>query len=322
VLAPLALLLVLLASPATFAASAASAASAESPAGPWLIVAAPPALAGVAARVRAVPPGAFAAETRLMGLADPGPPIRVQLVPEGSPAARSVPRWIAGYALGAAAQVVLFPARAPSYPDSSLDDLLRHEVAHVLAARAAGGRHLPRWFDEGLAMIAGNDASRGGIDDGARLTLAMLLDRDLPLAGLDSRFAGSERQVAAAYAVSGAFVRDLVQRHGAQAPGIILAAVREGDDFPAAYLAATGTPLAAAEAAFRDRHSLQRWLPLVTSSTVLWLGITALALYAMALRRRRDEARRVAWDEEEGARQNLVSGASNESDPQLPFSDT
>jgi hypothetical protein len=266
------------------------------PAGPLLVVEAPPGLRRVAARVRAVPPRAFSGVMRLMGLSDPGPPIRVRLEPEGTRVARAVPSWISGFAVGGAGAVVLFPARSPSYPDSSLDDLLRHEVAHVLAARAAGGLPLPRWFDEGLAMIAGGT---WGADDRARLVLELLLDRGATLAGLDRRFAGGEREVAGAYALAGAFVHDLVQRRGAAVPGRILAAVAAGAPFPRAFEDGAGTTLATAEADFWRRHSLQRWLPLATSSTTLWLGITLLALYAINRRRRRDAALRARWDQEE-----------------------
>ncbi|HYL06362.1 MAG TPA: hypothetical protein VE075_10000, partial [Thermoanaerobaculia bacterium] len=195
-------------------ALAPAAAGAVSP-GPLLVVEAPPALREAAARVRAVKPAAFAEVMGLVGLARPGPPILVRLEPEGAGPARAVPPWIAGFAVPEAAAIVLFPARSPPYPDSSLDDLLRHEVAHVLTARAAGGRPLPRWFDEGLAMIAGGT---WGADDHARFLLELMVDPGVPLARLDSRFAGSQRQVAGAYAVAGAFVRDLVQRHGAGAP--------------------------------------------------------------------------------------------------------
>jgi hypothetical protein len=278
------------------AVSAAGLAAAPGPPGPRLTVDAPPSLHGAAAQVRALPPQAFAGVMRLMGLADAGPPIRVRLEPESSRLARAVPAWIAGFAAGGEGVVVLFPARAPSYPDSSLDDLLRHEVAHVLASRAAGGRPLPRWFDEGLAMIAGGT---WGVDDRARFLLELLVDRGVPLADLDRRFAGGERQVAGAYALAGAFVRDLVQRQGAAAPGRVLAAVAAGAPFPEAFQAGAGTTLAAAEADFWRRSSLPRWLPLATSSTALWFSITLLALYAVSRRRRRDAALRARWAHEE-----------------------
>jgi hypothetical protein len=284
--------------------------------GPSLTVEAPPALRHVAARVRAIAPSAFAEVMGLVGLADPGPPILVRLEPEGAGPALAVPPWIAGFALPDAATVVVFPARAPSYPDSSLDDLLRHEVAHVLIARAAGGRRLPRWFDEGLAMIAGGT---WGADDHARFLLELMVDPGVPLARLDRRFAGNQRQVAGAYAVAGAFVRDMVQRHGAGAPSRILAAVAAGAPFPEAFQAGTGTALEVAETEFWRRHSLQRWLPLATSSTTLWLGITLLALAAARRRRRRDAALRALWEEEDRSSQGTLDGdAASGQGPENP----
>jgi hypothetical protein len=35
-----------------------------------------------------------------------------------------------------------------------LEAVLCHEVAHILIARAADGRAVPRWFNEGLAVVA------------------------------------------------------------------------------------------------------------------------------------------------------------------------
>jgi hypothetical protein len=283
----------------------ASPAAGSSPPGPRLVVEAPPALHQAAARVRAIEPSAFAEVMSLVGLADPGAPILVRLEPEGAGPARSVPPWIAGFAVPAIDTIVLFPARAPSYPDSSLDDLLRHEVAHVLTSRAAGGRSLPRWFDEGLAMIAGGT---WGADDHARFLLELMVDPGVPLGGLDGRFAGSQRQVAGAYAVAGAFVREQVQRHGAGAPGRILAAVATGAPFPEAFRIGTGTALDVAETEFWRRHSLQRWLPLATSSTTLWLGITLLVLVAARRRHRRAAALRARWEQEDSATQQTLDG--------------
>jgi hypothetical protein len=234
---------------------------------------------------------------RLTGLADPGPPIRVVLAPEGSPEAGLVPRWVVGYALGDQGLIVLLPERVPRYPDSSLDDVLLHETAHVLVARAAAGRPLPRWFQEGMAMIAGRS---WGLDDRTRLTLALLVDRPVSLAALDGRFALGQAEVNRAYAVAGSFVRDLLDRYGPGVAPAILAGVARGRSFEDAFFAATGTSLAAAEDSFWNRQTFwYRWVPVLTSSVTLWLLITLLALWAIRHRRRRDAAQRRIWEEEE-----------------------
>src|SRR5215212_4829559 len=151
---------------------------------PRLAVEAPPELEPEARRVRAFPPAELLSAQRLVGLEDPGPPIRVILAPEGSGTALAVPPWVSGYAYSDRGIVVLLPSRTPAYPDASLEDLLRHEVAHVLIARASGNRPLPRWFHEGVAMVAGLS---WGLDDRARLTMTLLADRQITLAELDRR---------------------------------------------------------------------------------------------------------------------------------------
>src|SRR5262249_49392108 len=150
------------------------------------------------------------------------------LAREGSDLARNVPPWISGYALGDVGVVVLFPGREPSYPETSLSELLDHEVAHVLIARAAGFQPLPRFWNEGLAMAA---AGSWSLEDRSPVALASLYGRDLSLDELDRLFAGGPGEVAAAYALAFAFVQDVVDRWGRGAPAAVLAGVARGLSF-------------------------------------------------------------------------------------------
>lgn len=264
---------------------------------PRLVVESLPGAAPAAARLRAMDPAQLLTTMRLVGLTRPGPPIRVIVAPEGSGPATLVPSWISGYALSDKGLIVVMPRRVPNYPDSSLEDLLRHEVAHVLIARASGDRPLPRWFHEGLAMIAGGS---WGFDDRSRLTLALLADRPVSLAELEERFSGGQAETNRAYAVAGAFVRDLYDRYGPEAAPRLLAGVSRGRSFEEAFREATGATLARAEATFWSRQTFwYRWVPVLTSSITLWLLITLLALWAIRHRRARDAAQRLIWEEEE-----------------------
>src|SRR6185295_4678014 len=113
------------------------------------------------------------------------------------------------------------------------------------------------------------------------------------LAELEERFAGGQGEVNRAYAIAGAFVRDLVDRYGQGAAPAILANVARGVSFEDAFRAATGSSLAAAESTFWSRQTLwYRWVPVLTSSVTLWLLVTALAIWAMKRRRARDAALR------------------------------
>jgi hypothetical protein len=264
---------------------------------PELRIDSPAELLTTAARLERWDPTSLSSFRRLIGLEEWGTTIQVFLVSEVSAEAMGIPSWIAGYARGTEGAIVLFPARIPAYPHSSLEAALSHEVAHILITRAVGGRRLPRWFNEGLALMA-EDA--WGLAHRSRLTMALLRGRRYALADLDSHFAGDRSQVSRAYALSGAFVRDLVRRHGRSAPAEILARVAAGASFGRAFSETIDTPLAEAERSFWRRFGFwYRWLPILSSSSTLWILITGLALLAIRRRRERDRALAEKWEREE-----------------------
>jgi len=279
------------------AASAAPGAEVEPPPAPGLIVEAPAELAAYARRLEDFDERRLTGAMRLAGLDEPGAPIRVVLVPEGAETARRAPPWVAGYAVGAAGPVVLFPARANAYPYDSFEELVQHEVAHVLVERAARGAPVPRWLHEGIAMTAGE---AWGLEDRTRFAIAAARRERVPLDRLDRRFGGGAADAATAYAVAGGFVNFLLRRHGPAVTGDVLAGLARGLDVEAAFREASGESLAAAEAAFWKRTTLwHRWVPLLTSSTALWIGVTLLVLWAVRRRRAKSAAIEERWAREE-----------------------
>lgn len=277
---------------------------------PELAIEAPPELRRYLARLDHVDRQRLAGAMALAGLAEPGPPIRVILAPEGSPMARRVPPWVSGYALGEVGTVVLFPTRVGAYPYDSLEELLQHEVAHVMVARAARGSEVPRWLHEGIAMTAGG---AWGLGDSGRFGLSVARQGEVPLARLPEYFSRGGAATARAYAVSGGFVRFLLRRHGQQVTGEILAGVADGLPFEEAFRRAAGESLFDAEEAFWRRQTFwHRWLPLLTSSTVLWIAVTLLALWAIRRRRRRDAEVAARWEREDALAAAAVAAAEAE----------
>lgn len=113
---------------------------------PQLTIEAPEQLAAARIRLESFDTGRLRGVMQLVGLDAAGDPIRVVLAPEGSPLARRAPPPIAGFASLDEGLIVLFPARSPAYPHDTLEDVLHHEVAHVLISRAARGAPVPLWF--------------------------------------------------------------------------------------------------------------------------------------------------------------------------------
>jgi hypothetical protein len=265
---------------------------------PVLRVEAPPELSHARARIEAIDAKQLAAVVALTGTRDPGPAVPVVLAAEASEWAGRVPPWTAGFAIGGDL-IVLFPARSPIYPHGTLEDVLRHELAHVLIARTAAGHDVPRWFNEGLAMAAERP---WGLVDRTRLVYELAFGQRLTLDDIDRLFAGGRDEQTRAYAVSGWFVRDLLNDHGSAVAGDLLALVGRGVPFDEAYARATSVTLRSAELDFwRRQRTWTMWFPLVTSTTVLWTVITLLALYAGRRRRQRRAALRRRWAEEEAS---------------------
>ncbi|MEW6321210.1 MAG: hypothetical protein AB1635_08975 [Acidobacteriota bacterium] len=266
---------------------------------PALVIEASPDLAAARERLEAFDARPLAIILRLVGLDDPGEPIRVVLAGDESPAARQVSPWTAGFALPDIGLIVLFPSRAPTYPHDTLEDVLRHEVAHVLISRAAGGRPVPRWFHEGLAVAVERP---WGMKDRSRLAAELLVGPRLTLDEIDALFDGDQATAARAYSLAAAVVRHLMREHGEGAPAAILSGLTDGQPFDEAMAGVTARSVRLVEEEFWDRQrTWTLWIPLVTSSTVIWLLVTAIAGIARRRRRLRSAEIRRRWAAEEGA---------------------
>lgn len=283
--------------------------SAHAQAPPELAIIAPAELAAARSRLDSFNRLPLAGIVRTVGLDEPGPPIQVVLAGEESAAARGAGAWIAGYALGNAGLVVLFPARSPVYPHDTLEDVLRHEVSHVLIARAAGGRDVPRWFHEGLSVAVERPWD---FEDRSRLAWELMAGPRLRLREIDAMFDEGQAAQARAYSLSAAFVRDLIREYGATAPAGILRLVREDMPFDQAVITVAGRTLAGVENEFWNRQRVWTvWVPYFTSGEAFWLLVIGMAALAVWVRRRRRAETRRRWDDEERAAAERERAASN-----------
>lgn len=256
-----------------------------------LTVEAPPVLNDTAARVRAIDPAALSVSLSRAGLGLP-PRVNVLLVDGDDPRARAVPGWVVARAFGVDT-IVIYPRRIRSYPYDSLESVVLHEMVHLSLTSRAGGRPLPRWFHEGVAVSV---ESGWGIGSQARLLLAAA--RDPRIEDVTTLFASeSEPDTTTAYLLSAALIEDVRRRHGLAVPGAIAARVAQGDSFDAAFSTETGETVdEAAAQAWRIYRGL-RWVPVLTSAAGLWGWILVLAVVAfiVQLRRRRHKQ----WEDDE-----------------------
>jgi hypothetical protein len=215
------------------------------------------------------------------------------LAPEGQPP----PPYAAGVAYPPL-RVVLLTLREPVTWDApDLSALLRHELTHVALGDAVSNHHVPRWFNEGLAI-----RESGELPWARSRTLwdASLSKRLLPLGALDQGFPSDGYDVNIAYAESADFVNFLMRDTDRVRFGSLVERVRGGTDFGRALEDAYGTDVRKLEYEWREAVDRRFGLvPMLTGGGLLWTLIVGLAGAAWFKKRRRAKAKLAQWAREE-----------------------
>ncbi|HYO96446.1 MAG TPA: peptidase MA family metallohydrolase [Polyangiaceae bacterium] len=215
------------------------------------------------------------------------------LAPRGAP----YPEYAAGVAYSEIALVLLSVGPVHPTDASDLVQVFRHELAHVALFDAVAGAPIPRWFNEGFAVLASGESSMARLQS---LWVATLADSLLPLASLDKGFPRDESTAETAYAQSVDVVRYLVrQREQYRFRGLI-ERMRSGEEFPSALLGAYGLTLIELEQEWReDVAKRYTFWPVLFGGTFVWMG--TFGLFVMGWRRRKRKARATLarWAEEE-----------------------
>jgi hypothetical protein len=137
-------------------------------------------------------------------------------------------------------------------------------------------------------------------EDQTQLFYQLVTGSRTNLEELDRLFAGGQNDQTRGYALAGALVHDIMQRHGSSAPREILMRVYRGIGFDAAFAESTGTTPLDAQSEFWQRQRIwTSWIPVLSSSTTLWLAVTILGILAIYMRRRRNRQIERQWAEED-----------------------
>ena len=141
------------------------------------------------------------------------------------------------------------------------------------------------------------ESRRWSLRDAFTLGTTLLAGPPPRLETLSASFPADEGAARAAYAESFHFIAYLEREHGPGAVRRILAEMASGARFREAFRRGAGRDLAEVERGWRGRVNLAyRWVPALTSTSVLWMGITLLVLLVRVAKRRRERAIQEAWE--------------------------
>jgi len=218
------------------------------------------------------------------------------LAPEGLPP----PEYATGVAY-APLHLVLLSLSAPDANADAPDvkEVFFHELVHVALYDAVLGQHVPRWFNEGLAIHVSGESRFLRMKT---LWEATLSRQTIPLSDLDAAFPRDRYEVSIAYAESADFVRFLLRDADRARFASFIERVRGGSPFDRALADAYGTDLRKLEYQWREEIAKRyTFLPLLTSGSLLWVLVFFALVIGYAKKRKRVKATLERWEREEAA---------------------
>jgi len=218
------------------------------------------------------------------------------LAPEGLPP----PEYATGVAY-APMHLVLLSLSAPEANAEAPDvkEVLFHELVHVALYDAVQGRHVPRWFNEGLAIHVSGE---GALRRMRTLWDATLSRSIIPLSDLDASFPDSRYEVSVAYAESADFVRYLLRDPDRARFASLIERVRGGAAFDRALADAYGTDLRKLEFQWREEIAKRyTFVPMLTSGSLIWVLVFVVLAVGYAKKRKKAKATLEQWAREEAA---------------------
>jgi hypothetical protein len=221
------------------------------------------------------------------------------LAPRGAP----YPEYASGVAYPELGLVLL--TLSPRFPNENLDlvQVFRHELAHVALADAVGAHPIPRWFNEGFAVVASGETS---FERMWTLSTATISDRLLPLAQVERSFPSDENKASIAYAEAADVLRFLIRREDRHRFRALVAELGNGGTLDRAAREAYGVDLVTLEHEWREAVAKRyTFWPILCSGTVVWAGVMGLFAWGWRKRRARSKATLARWARDEAREDRL-----------------
>jgi len=212
-----------------------------------------------------------------------------------------VPHW--GEAAANTAQWRMFlKTPAASNSDELLSVTVTHELAHLCLAELALPNQLPRWFNEGAAILLSNESRHA---DPTIISRAILTNSLVEFDEIDDLLSFPNARAALAYAESYQAVNFMAHRFGAQAIRRFAQAFGAQNDARQAFQAAFGVDLWNFETEyFDDLRRRFRWYFLLDESVLFGAVILILLIAGFFITRRRSRKKLQEWEKDEEDEEN------------------
>ncbi len=170
-----------------------------------------------------------------------------------------------------------------------------HELSHIALFDAVAGKHVPLWFNEGLAMWNAHETWTHV----KTMSEASFSKSFMPFSDLDRRFPSDRASIA--YAQSADFMRFLMRRTDEARFRALVARVKNGDNFYASMTDTYGSDFRKLEYQWREDVAQRYpfWTTLFAGGSIVWVFGSIAIVIAYVKRKKRQKAILAQWEKEE-----------------------
>lgn len=207
-----------------------------------------------------------------------------------------VPDWGVGVAIPRKDYISVLSPVGENF-SQPFEEIVRHELAHIAIHKRAGGKLIPRFMDEGFAMMFAHQWSFG---DDITVAKARLTGSLYSLWEIDGVNMLNSAQARIAYAESYLAVKFIIETFGKQAFQNLLDGFGQGKNRDAVFQEVLGTSFIGFDKMFADHlKNNYHWVMILTDPIILWTGLVLLFLLGFILIRRKNKDIYKKWEEEE-----------------------
>ncbi len=195
------------------------------------------------------------------------------------------PDYATGVAYSRAGIILLTMSAPQTWEPPDLEVVLVHELSHVALYRAVAGNHVPRWFNEGVAIHQSEVRLLPRMESLLRAAAQRSM---LRLSELDNHFPNRPHEVNIAYAQSADVIGFLRRSNNDERRfHRLIYALRDGETFDTALATAYGWTRVGLERQWRESlRTRYRILPALFAGSTVWVLAAGLVIFAYRRRRR------------------------------------
>ncbi|MBN2543647.1 hypothetical protein JXI42_12345 [bacterium] len=191
------------------------------------------------------------------------------------------PDWGVGVALPDENAIVMKSPDLYNYPHE-FDEVLTHEMGHLLLHQKLNGADIPRWFDEGFAQMVSTSWS---LQQMTTMTLAVWGNNIIPLDHLETVNQFDQAKAKLAYTESFSTVLYIYQKAGKTGFNKFLETIHLNSDFERGFYAATGYTIKKfSELWQNDIKNKYHWAFLINDPRFIYFIMLALFLLALVVK--------------------------------------